>query len=118
MQLFVDADQLRQVFVNILLNAIDAAPRGSITIALQPGLKELVVVFSDTGYGIPAEQLDRIFDPFFTTKEVGQGTGLGLSVSYGMVQGMGGRIEVDSRPMAGSEFRVVLPWGKQGEVTQ
>lgn len=118
MQLFVDADQLRQVFVNILLNAIDAAPGGSITITLQPGLKELVVIFSDTGYGIPAEHLERIFDPFFTTKEVGEGTGLGLSVSYGIVRGLGGRIEVDSSPMAGSEFRVVLPWAKKEEVTQ
>jgi two-component system NtrC family sensor kinase len=115
-QLFVDADQLRQIFVNILLNAIDAAPGGSITITMQPGPNELVIIFSDTGCGIPSGQLDRIFDPFFTTKEVGQGTGLGLSVSYGIVRGMGGRIEVDSSPLAGSEFRVVLPWSAQEEV--
>lgn len=114
-RLFADADQVRQVFVNILLNAIDAAPGGSVAVTLRPGPEELAVVFRDTGCGIPADQIDRIFDPFFTTKEVGQGTGLGLSVSYGMVQGMGGRIEVASRPGAGSEFRVVLPWRRSRE---
>ncbi|CAH2032003.1 sensor histidine kinase [Trichlorobacter ammonificans] len=116
--LFVDADQLRQVFVNILLNAIDASPGGNVAIGLVPAPEELTITFRDTGCGIPDDQLDRIFDPFFTTKEVGQGTGLGLSVSYGMVQGMGGRIEVQSRPGAGSEFRVVVPWGTGRETNE
>ncbi|SJZ74377.1 two-component system, NtrC family, sensor kinase [Trichlorobacter thiogenes] len=107
--LFLDGDQLRQVFVNILLNGIDAAPGGNITITVTPDNDHLKIDFEDTGCGIPPEHLDRIFDPFFTTKEVGQGTGLGLSVSYGMLQGMGGRIDVASQPGRGTTFSVVLP---------
>ncbi len=107
--LYVDGDQLRQVFVNILLNGIDAAPGGTVTIAAAREADEISFSFRDTGCGIAPDQLDRIFDPFFTTKEVGQGTGLGLSVSYGMIQGMGGRIETQSTVGAGSRFSVHLP---------
>lgn len=115
--LYLDGDQLRQVFVNILLNGIDAAPGGNITITVTPDNDHLKIDFEDTGCGIPPEHLDRIFDPFFTTKEVGQGTGLGLSVSYGMLQGMGGRIEVASQPGRGTTFTVILPVIKHREAT-
>lgn len=108
-RLYLDGDQLRQVFVNILLNAIDATPGGSVTVSVQAEADRMLFRFCDTGCGIQAEHLDRIFDPFFTTKEVGQGTGLGLSVSYGMLQGMGGQIEVASQPGTGTTFSVILP---------
>jgi signal transduction histidine kinase len=67
------------------------------------------VYVSDSGVGIPPENLERIFDPFFTTKEVGQGTGLGLSISYGIVEKHNGRIEVESVPGKGSTFTLLLP---------
>ena len=69
----------------------------------------VVVEVSDTGQGIPEEIRERIFDPFFTTKDVGEGTGLGLSICHNIVTAHGGRIEVDSRPGAGTCFRVALP---------
>lgn len=107
--LLVDGDQLRQVFVNILLNAIDAAPGGEVTIFITRSAGEMQLHFNDSGCGIAAEHRDRIFDPFFTTKEVGQGTGLGLSVSYGMIRTMGGSIEFAPPPEHGSHFIVRLP---------
>ncbi len=64
---------------------------------------------SDTGGGIPAEHLDRVFDPFFTTKDNGEGTGLGLSVSHGIVEKHGGRLSVSSSPGCGATFSVFLP---------
>jgi len=69
----------------------------------------VVLRFQDTGVGIAAENLSRIFDPFYTTKEVGEGTGLGLSVSYSLVERLGGRISVESTPGQGSCFTVELP---------
>jgi signal transduction histidine kinase/DNA-binding response OmpR family regulator len=105
-----DENQLQQVFVNILLNAYQALPAGGqlrITSRSMDG--QVQAVFTDTGIGIPAENLKRIFDPFFTTKEVGQGTGLGLSVSYGIIEQHGGTIEVESEPNAGATFVVRLP---------
>ena len=102
--------QLNQVFLNILMNAAQAMPDGGrITVRTGARGSEVWVAIKDTGRGIPAEQLTRIFDPFFTTKPVGEGTGLGLSVSYGIVEKHGGRIEVASQPGVGTEFQVVLP---------
>jgi signal transduction histidine kinase len=72
------------------------------------------VKISDTGIGIPRENIKRIFDPFFTTKDVGVGTGLGLSLSYGIIKKLGGEIEVKSEVGKGSTFKVVMP-PKQGE---
>lgn len=109
--LLVDGDQLRQVFVNILLNAVDAAPGGEVTISVTHTGNEMQLHFIDTGCGIPDEHRDRIFDPFFTTKEVGEGTGLGLSVSYGMISAMGGSIEIAPRPEHGTHFIIRLPMG-------
>ena len=102
---------LHQVFINLLTNAIQAMPSGgelSVTAALAPDAK-IVITVGDTGSGIGEENLPYIFDPFFTTKEVGQGTGLGLSVSYGIIKKHGGRITVDSSPGEGSTFTVALP---------
>ena len=102
---------LHQVFINLLTNAIHAMPSGgelSVRAAVGPDAK-IVITVGDTGSGIAEEHLPYIFDPFFTTKKVGQGTGLGLSVSYGIIKKHGGRITVDSSPGKGSTFTVVLP---------
>ncbi len=117
-----DASQLQQVMTNLLVNAIQAtASGGSVELTVgqttaappadhggPPGAF-LVVSVSDPGHGIRPEDLERIFEPFFTTKEVGEGTGLGLSVSYGIVRDHGGWIAVESEPAKGSRFRFYLP---------
>jgi two-component system NtrC family sensor kinase len=107
-----DKQQLRQVFLNLLLNAIAASERGGrveilVVPADEPG--EIAVKVVDFGTGIKDRIKDRIFDPFFTTKETGAGTGLGLSVSQGIVAKHGGRISVSSREGQGSTFTVILP---------
>jgi signal transduction histidine kinase len=107
-----DRSQIQQVFMNLLMNAAQAMDeRGTLTIATRfDGAADKVeIAISDTGCGIPPEQIDRIFDPFFTTKASGQGTGLGLSITYGIVTTHGGTIAVDSRPGAGSTFTIRLP---------
>jgi two-component system NtrC family sensor kinase len=102
--------QLNQVFMNLLVNAAHAIEgRGRITVRTGHDREQIWVEVEDTGQGIAAAHLSRIFEPFFTTKPVGQGTGLGLSLSYGIVQKHGGMIEVRSEPGAGTVFRVVLP---------
>jgi two-component system, NtrC family, sensor kinase len=102
---------LQQVFLNLIINAVQAMPEGGdLTVsAVQDKNKRILVTVRDTGQGIAAEHLPHIFDPFFTTKEVGQGTGLGLSVSYGIIKKHGGRITVESSPGKGSTFTVTLP---------
>jgi PAS domain S-box-containing protein len=103
--------QLNQVFMNLLVNAGHAIEKqGTITIRTRRhGDDAVCVEVADTGSGIPAEHLTRIFDPFFTTKPVGQGTGLGLSLSYNIVRRHHGRIDVDSTPGQGTTFRIILP---------
>ena len=102
--------QLNQVFLNLLVNAGQAiADQGTITIATSRGDDEICISVSDNGHGIPPAQLARIFDPFFTTKPVGKGTGLGLALSYGIVQKHNGRFEVDSEVGKGTSFRIFLP---------
>jgi PAS domain S-box-containing protein len=104
--------QLNQVFMNLLINAAHAIEgRGRITVRTGYNDAQVWVEITDTGKGIPPELLGRIFEPFFTTKPIGQGTGLGLSLSYGIVQRHGGVIEVSSKVDAGSVFKLVLPRG-------
>ncbi len=102
--------KLQQVFVNLFLNARDAMPSGG-ELAVRTGMTESMVVvdISDTGTGIAEENIRRIFDPFFTTKSVGRGTGLGLAVTYGIIQEHGGGIFVDSSSGKGTRFTVKLP---------
>ncbi len=102
--------KLQQVFTNLILNAKDAMFSGG-TITLKTFLQDgvAVVEVSDTGEGIPAENLKKVFDPFFTTKEVGSGTGLGLAVSYGIIQEHAGTIEARSENGSGATFRLVFP---------
>ncbi|MBU0982963.1 MAG: ATP-binding protein [candidate division Zixibacteria bacterium] len=109
--LLTDGNQLVQVFLNIVNNAVDAmaADGGTLTIATEAGSDHLTITIADTGYGMSREQLENIFVPFYTTKEVGKGTGLGLSVSYGIVKSLGGRIDVRSSQGEGSTFTITLP---------
>ena len=114
--IMLDPDQIRQVFLNIINNAGDAIENsGMITLTTRSNERFLRATITDTGKGMTSDQIERIFDPFFTTKEVGKGTGLGLSVSLNIVQAMGGAIEVQSMPGAGSSFTVVLPVDRRKE---
>ncbi|MDD0816073.1 ATP-binding protein [Curvibacter sp. HBC28] len=105
------SSELNQVFMNLLVNAAHAigTERGTITIRTGVSGPDVWVEVADTGCGIAPENLGRIFDPFFTTKAVGQGTGLGLSLSYGIVQKHGGQMTVASQPGEGTTFRVKVP---------
>jgi two-component system NtrC family sensor kinase len=121
--LILDRSQLQSVLLNMIINALDATePGGSINIytaialsASDTGQKGVEITIADTGCGIPPKDLDKLFDPFFTTKEVGQGTGLGLSVSYGIVQRHGGTIRVQSEVGKGTRFFIWLPIDRQAE---
>ncbi|WP_197038237.1 nitric oxide-sensing protein NosP [Billgrantia saliphila] len=102
--------QLNQVFLNLLVNAAQAIDvHGTVTIRTGCDGEQVWLAFTDNGKGIPDELQSRVFDPFFTTKPVGQGTGLGLSLSYGIVQKHGGRIDIASRPGVGTTFTIWLP---------
>ena len=104
------ASKLQQVFMNLILNARDAMPNGGrLTVHTRAVDTSLVIDFRDSGVGIAPENIARIYDPFFTTKEVGQGTGLGLALSYGIIQEHNGRIFVESRPGEGAHFTLKLP---------
>jgi hypothetical protein len=108
---YANAGKLQQVFTNLILNARDAIPDGGRIIVATETADDgsLVAEISDTGIGIAPENVAKIYDPFYTTKGVGQGTGLGLAVSYGIVQEHTGRITVDSTPGHGTTFRITLP---------
>jgi PAS domain S-box-containing protein len=109
--ILVVPDQLIQVFINIIINALDAIEddSGGITISSRIDGKTLYTVIQDTGKGIEEEDLEKIFDPFFTTKRVGEGTGLGLWVSYGIIKNFGGNISVDSVVGRGTTVTISLP---------
>jgi PAS domain S-box-containing protein len=112
-------NRMQQVFFNLILNARDAMPRGGwLTLATYAEADTVVVEVKDTGHGIRKEHIRRIYDPFFTTKGIGRGTGLGLSVSYGIVQELGGDIYVESTPGQGTRFQVALPAGTLSEAAQ
>jgi PAS domain S-box-containing protein len=112
-----DANQLEQVFLNLISNARHAMERAerkkeliiAASLLRHNGWNDVEVIVKDTGNGIPPESIDKIFEPFFSTKEVGQGTGLGLSICYGIIESHGGRIEVESKMNEGTTFRVLLP---------
>jgi hypothetical protein len=103
--------KLQQVFTNLILNARDAIPDGGcITLTTATEDNESVIIhIADDGIGIAPENVARIYDPFFTTKGVGRGTGLGLAVSYGIVQEHSGHIAVNSAPGRGTTFRIIIP---------
>lgn len=106
----VDVDQMKQVFLNLLLNAIKAMPNGgklAIYIEYQAGTQEFVIKFKDTGVGIEKENLSKIFTPFYTTSY--EGTGLGLSICQQLVQSHGGRMDVKSEPNRGTVVTIFLP---------
>jgi signal transduction histidine kinase len=108
----MDSSQIQQVFTNIVLNAAEAmAGGGKLIVAsrVAVGGESIEIEFTDTGCGIPRENIEKIFDPFFTTKEVGRGTGLGLAVSYGIIASHKGAIEVKSEQGKGTTFIVRLP---------
>ena len=119
-----DAGQLEQVVVNLCVNARDAMSKGresdsdrlTITVGEKSGVDDdgefreyALISIEDTGAGIPSSVVDKIFEPFFTTKDEGEGTGLGLSVVYGIIKRHGGTIDVDSEPGRGTRFEVQLP---------
>lgn len=107
-----DANQLQQVFTNLIVNAIDAMPGGgklTLTTQCVPSARKVTAGISDTGEGISKENSSRIFDPFFTTKEVGKGTGLGLSIVYGIVKKHNGEIKVSSGKGEGTAFVLEFP---------
>lgn len=109
------ASELNQVFLNLLVNAAHAVTKERGTLIIRTGTdgsgpaQRVWIEVEDDGCGIPPESLNRIFEPFFTTKPVGEGTGLGLSLSYGIVQKHGGKLTVESTVGRGSVFRVTLP---------
>lgn len=110
---------LEQVLMNLAINARDAMPEGGtlgITTRVQAA-NEVCLAVRDSGAGIPKDVLPKIFDPFFTTKAVGKGTGLGLAMVFGIIKAHGGRIEVDSEPGKGAEFRVYLGSSPGGTAT-
>ncbi len=114
----VDGDKLLQVFLNIIFNAADVMKgEGSlrVTTKLVNGL--IAVSFGDEGPGISEEQLKKVFEPFYTTKEIGEGTGLGLSVSYGIMQSMGGSIRAENQSEGGLLFTVDIPLQEPGGIT-
>ncbi len=110
-QIIGEADELAQVFINLILNALEFTPVGK-KIWIKSGKHETHFVFvavQDEGFGIPVQNLSKIFDPFFTTKPRGAGTGLGLAISQRIVKAHGGRIEVQSKLHQGTTFTVFLP---------
>lgn len=107
---YAQRERLQQVFINIILNALDAMPGGgTLTIETQKTGSQAIIKITDTGTGIKPEHLPRIFDPFFTTKGLGKGTGLGLSISFAIIKEHDGQILVDTAVGKGTTFTIVIP---------
>ena len=110
-QILIDANQIRQVLINLINNAADAIENGgTITINTKIVDNEITITVTDTGCGIEKDKIEKIFMPFFTTKPVGKGTGLGLSVSYGIIKSHNGNMHVESIPGLGTSFIMHLPF--------
>ena len=111
---YASRDQLRQVFINIISNAMDAMPDGgSLRVSTAKKSGSMLITLSDTGPGIKEEHIEKIFDSFFTTKKDSvKGVGLGLSVCYGFIKDHGGDIQVVSKPGDGATFIITLPISK------
>ncbi len=108
----MDFDQIYQVFLNLAVNAAEAMPEGgvlTIQASATPDRQNVRIVFTDTGVGIPPENLGKLFTPFFTTKQIGKGTGLGLAIAYGIIKMHRGSITVKSEVSAGSSFTLEFP---------
>ena len=109
-EVMADKNQLKQVFTNLMLNAVQAMPKGGhLEITTSGKKKNILIEVNDSGSGIRKEHLDKLFTPFFTTKDEAMGVGLGLSVAYGIVKRHGGQIEVKTRAGKGTTFKVTLP---------
>jgi signal transduction histidine kinase len=109
-EIYADHSQLNQILVNLVVNAIQAMPGGGrLTIKTTASDDSVALIVEDAGIGMTEDVIKKVFIPFFTTKDVGQGTGLGLSVVHGIVTAHGGAIKVDSKPKQGSRFEVTLP---------
>jgi two-component system NtrC family sensor kinase len=116
--MMIDADQVKQMFVNLVQNGIDAIARSGevhISAHVGPNGKDMEIRIKDTGCGIPKENISRLFTPFFTTKELGKGTGLGLAIAYGVVKMHSGDISVESEVGKGTTFCITLSIGGEGK---
>ncbi|HEU5407337.1 MAG TPA: PAS domain S-box protein, partial [Nitrospira sp.] len=110
-----DADQMSQVLLNLIMNALHAMPDGgALRVGLEPEQPMVKLTIADTGHGIPPEVIRKIYDPFFTTKEFGKGTGLGLTVVKGIIEEHQGSIAVESEQGKGTRFTVLLPIHQSG----
>lgn len=118
---WIEKSRLQQALLNLIINAIQAMPDGGelgITIEHLSPSHEVRITISDTGKGIHPDQMNIIFDPFFTTKKEGEGTGLGLSVTYSIIEKHGGRIKVDSEPGKGTCFSIFLPSKERHDISR
>jgi two-component system NtrC family sensor kinase len=110
----ISPSEMQQVLLNLINNALDAMEKTGGTIKISTNISKLekdhiVIIVEDNGPGIPEANLSRIFDPFFTTKPVGKGTGLGLAICYGIINKIGGKIDVHSKVNEGTRFRIWMP---------
>ena len=111
-RIMIDAGQFKQVLINLSLNAAEAMPAGGTLVfetQISADNKNEIIKVTDTGCGIPEEEINKIFDPFFTTKDKSKGTGLGLAVSYGIIQRHNGKVGVETKIGSGTTFTIEIP---------